>query len=184
MNVFSPSHCSLGWKKCSSYPTIKEQQSAICKCFQQQNTLFFSIPFVFGMKLLSFHPTTSSITHTRTTTHQFFSPYNTFFSVPFLVWDERNYFFIHNTPKKKITQKVINLQKQRFLHPIPILDETNSYPKKKNKNHAWFVLLPFFLSLFYILSHFSLFLGSFFSSTTSWYTFFIIQLVGWNKFVL
>jgi hypothetical protein len=27
-------------------------------------------------------------------------------------------------------------------------------------------------------------LGSFFSSTTSWYTFLIIQLVGWNKFVL
>lgn len=108
MNVFSPSHCSLGWKKCSSYPTIKEQQSAICKCFQQQNTLFFSIPFVFGMKLLSFHPTTSSITHTRTTTHQFFSPYNTFFSVPFLVWDERNYFsHPQYTQKKKSHKKLL-----------------------------------------------------------------------------
>jgi hypothetical protein len=45
-------------------------------------------------------------------------------------------FLIHNTPPKKITQQIINLQKQRFLHPIPILDETNSYPKKKNKDHA------------------------------------------------
>jgi hypothetical protein len=50
--------------------------------------------------------------------------------------------------KKKITQQIINLQKQRFLHPIPILDETNSYPKKKNKDHAWFVLLPFFSHCF------------------------------------
>jgi hypothetical protein len=87
------------------------------------------------MKLLSFHPTTSSITHTRTTTHQFFSPYNTFFSIPFLVWDERKY-FSHPQYTTKKTQQIINVQKQRFLHPIPILDETNSYPKKKNKDHA------------------------------------------------
>jgi hypothetical protein len=54
-------------------------------------------------------------------------------------------FLIHNT-QTKITQQTINLQKQHFPHPIPILDESNSYPNERTNQFQSMIFFYFQIS--------------------------------------
>ncbi len=145
---------------------------------------FFSHPIRVWDEIIIFSSNhTLNHTYTHNTSDSFSIQYLFLHPISRLGW--KKLFFSSTIHKQKSQNKLLIYKNDVFFIQFQLWMKL--IPTQRRRTRIMLdlsYLLPSSLIVLYFKPLLLLFLGSFFSSTTSWYTFLIIQLVGWNKFVL